>query len=57
MHTLSVAYAVSTNGSITAGDDAVEARFFSTEKLPNLVFDHDKIIAEYLKKKKLLTSE
>ena len=57
MHTLSVAYAVSTNDSVTAGDDAIEARFFSIEKLPTLVFDHDKIIAEYLRKKKLLTSE
>lgn len=56
LHTLSVAYAVSSNGLISANDDAVEARFFSVEKLPNLVFDHDKIIDEFLKKKKPLTS-
>jgi 8-oxo-dGTP diphosphatase len=34
---------------VKAGDDAAEAQWFEISKLPNLAFDHQHIIDEYLK--------
>lgn len=34
-----------------AGDDAAEVRWFEINKLPPLAFDHDKIIADFIKSK------
>jgi len=36
----------------TAGDDAAEAKLFTEESLPELVFDHSKIISDYFAFKK-----
>lgn len=50
-HTLSVAYAarVEDKACPNAGDDASEARFFPVHALPDLAFDHRKIIADFVK--------
>ena len=35
-----------TNTLVEGADDAVEAQWFSIEKLPNLAFDHESIVAK-----------
>ena len=35
-------------GEILAGDDAEEASLFSFDNLPELAFDHKKIISDFL---------
>jgi 8-oxo-dGTP diphosphatase len=51
-HIISHAFAVEYfNGKIKADDDAKEARFFSLDNLPELAFDHDRIIGDYKDKK------
>ncbi len=47
-HVISHAYMAKTAGTPKAGDDAKELRFFSLNKLPELAFDHGKIIKDYL---------
>jgi 2-dehydropantoate 2-reductase len=48
-HTVSVVYYTDTEQSPVAGDDAKNAVFFKIEDLPdNIVFDHKKIINDYL---------
>jgi len=50
-HTVSVVYTTATDKKPKAGDDAKNAVFFNTDKLPeNIVFDHKKIISDYLLK-------
>lgn len=48
-HTLSVVYMAYTldQGALKAGDDALKARLFSWHDLPDLVFDHEKIINDF----------
>ncbi len=48
-HTLSVVYMAYTldQGALKAGDDALKARFFNWHDLPDLVFDHKKIINDF----------
>ena len=36
--------------ALRGGDDAAEARFFPVDALPPLVFGHDRIVADFLKK-------
>lgn len=44
-HTVSVAFLLTVeSGSPRGGDDAAEARWFSLDDLPDLAFDHAKII-------------
>jgi 8-oxo-dGTP diphosphatase len=44
---ISVAYLVRIDGKVKAGDDAVDARWFSLSELPDeMAFDHLKIIAD-----------
>jgi 2-dehydropantoate 2-reductase len=45
-HTASVIYYAYSNQSPTADDDAANAQYFSINSLPELAFDHKKIIAE-----------
>jgi ADP-ribose pyrophosphatase YjhB (NUDIX family) len=46
-HTLSVVYTGTVSGSLRAGDDAAEARWFPLTELPeHIAFDHREIIAE-----------
>ena len=48
-HTVSVVFLLKiTGGEMLAGDDASEVELFSLDKLPELAFDHGKIISDYL---------
>ncbi len=41
-HTASTVFIAQANKQPTAGDDAAEAKLFTKENLPELVFDHEK---------------
>ena len=45
---INIAYAVEIEGEPQAGDDAVECKWFSLNELPELAFDHAKIVQDYL---------
>jgi ADP-ribose pyrophosphatase YjhB (NUDIX family) len=47
LHTISTVFIASAEGLPQAADDAAEAGVFSRERLPPLVFDHAKILADY----------
>jgi 8-oxo-dGTP diphosphatase len=50
-HTVSIVYLLKRKGGeLKGGDDASEARFFSLDNLPELAFDHDKIIRDAVEK-------
>ncbi|HDQ16432.1 MAG TPA: NUDIX hydrolase, partial [Bacteroidetes bacterium] len=52
-HTITLAYLLEEiNGKLKGGDDASEARFFDLDNLPDLAFDHDKIIRDALRRNK-----
>jgi len=51
-HTASTVFIAQADTQPTAGDDAAEAKLFTEERLPELVFDHSKIIADYFAFKK-----
>ncbi len=55
-HVISLCYVVHGSGDVKAGDDAAEARFFSSEELDSvdLAFDHEKILKDYREKKSVL---
>ena len=46
-HTASTVFIAQANTDPIAGDDAAEAKLFTEEHLPELVFDHAKIVADY----------
>lgn len=46
-HTLSVVFTGEARGIPKAADDANEAKLFSLDALPDLVFDHARIVADY----------
>lgn len=49
-HVISHAYIVKeAEGDLIAGDDAADTRFFSLDDLPDLAFDHERILQDYLK--------
>ncbi len=51
-HTVSVVYSLKViGGKLKSGDDACDAEFFDLNKLPDLGFDHKKIISDYRRKK------
>jgi 8-oxo-dGTP diphosphatase len=53
-HVISHAYYVARcTGELRAGDDAKEARWFPVTELPKLAFDHEKIIQDYKKIRKM----
>ncbi len=47
-HTASTVFIATASGTPQGADDAVQAKIFSRETLPKLVFDHAKILADYL---------
>lgn len=48
-HMISIVFELEArSGQPKGGDDAAEARFFNIDMLPELAFDHDKIIHDYL---------
>ena len=47
---IDVAFTVETEGKPKAGDDAIEVGWFDINDLPELAFDHEKIIGDYLNK-------
>lgn len=52
-HTVTVAFMMSIiSGEAKGGDDADDAKFFELEKLPELSFDHEKIINDAVRRLK-----
>ena len=50
-HTITIAYLLDiVGGELTGGDDATTVRFFNINDLPELSFDHSKIIEETLRR-------
>lgn len=48
-HTASTVYIAQATGTPKGNDDALEARLFSKNNLPQLVFDHERILSDYYK--------
>ncbi len=48
-HTVTTVYIASASGTPVAADDAKEAKIFALSDLPDLAFDHGKIIKDYMK--------
>jgi 8-oxo-dGTP diphosphatase len=48
-HTISTVFRAAAEGEPQGGDDATQARIFSSNQLPPLVFDHDKILDDYFR--------
>ncbi len=48
-HTISTVYIAKADEEPVGGDDAKEARIFKIDELPDMVFDHGKIIGDYIK--------
>ncbi len=53
-HTITTVFVAKGKGELKAKDDAKQARLFKIEEIPwnELAFDHDKILKDYLKRKK-----
>lgn len=50
-HTVTVVFELDVvGGELRAGDDAASAEAFDTDNLPELVFDHEKIIRDFFTK-------
>lgn len=51
-HTITIAFLLDVkNNNYASGDDAIEAKFFKLGNLPELSFDHEKIIDDAIKKR------
>jgi 8-oxo-dGTP diphosphatase len=48
-HVISIVFLLESDDEQRAGDDAIDARFFDLDNLPELAFDHKKIIEEVMK--------
>ncbi len=47
MHTVSVVYIATAKGTPRAADDAKNLKLYSLDRLPDLAFDHAKILVDY----------
>lgn len=47
MHTVSIVYVAEAKGEPLAGDDAKNTQCFELDKLPELAFDHKRILSDY----------
>lgn len=47
LHTITTVYTARGTGTLRAGDDAVNARVYTRDNLPDLAFDHSKILQDY----------
>jgi ADP-ribose pyrophosphatase YjhB (NUDIX family) len=52
MHTASTVFIGTADGLPTAGDDAADVAHFGWDELPELAFDHDRILADYFSREK-----
>ena len=52
-HTASTVFIASGKGHPVAADDALRAELFGENELPELVFDHKRILADYFKSRKM----
>ena len=50
MHTATTVFNARATGTSVAGDDAGRVKVFSTDRIPPLVFDHNAIVDDYLKR-------
>jgi len=55
-HTISTVFIATADGQPRAGDDAGRSGIFTRLNLPTLVFDHEKILADYFRLKKEIRS-
>ena len=52
-HTVSIVYLLKRKGGeMKGGDDASEARFFPLDNLPEMAFDHEKIVRDAVERRK-----
>jgi len=51
-HTITIVYLLDfIKGELKSGDDAADAKFFNLDDLPDLAFDHDKIINDIIRRR------
>ena len=51
-HTVSIVYVLKKiGGELHSGDDANDARYFPLDTIPNLAFDHVKILTDFIRRK------
>jgi ADP-ribose pyrophosphatase YjhB (NUDIX family) len=55
-HTASTVFIAQADTAPIAGDDAAEAELFTKKSLPELVFDHSRIITDYYELKNQMTT-
>jgi len=55
-HTVSLVYIATATGAPAAGDDAADVLVTDPEAAPALVFDHDRILADYLARRRAAAS-
>lgn len=48
-HNISVVFIAKAEGEPKAGDDAKRAELFARKRLPDLMFDHEKIVLDYFR--------
>lgn len=56
-HTVSAVFTAHASGTPCAGDDARAIGIFDPGRLPPLAFDHEKIIADFLRQRRLLKTQ
>ena len=56
MHTASTVFTARSDDQPRAGDDAAEAGLFAEDELPELAFDHDRILADYFSRRRAVRS-